>query len=78
MTEVPIFIVNGLIESGKTTLIKEIIENNISYVTFIDERQNDKCKCKCKCKIKMKTHYVGEIIGRLSDALTFYFIETLN
>ena len=31
MTEVPIFIVNGLIESGKTTLIKEIIENNISY-----------------------------------------------
>lgn len=31
MTEVPIFIVNGLIESGKTTLIKEIIEENISY-----------------------------------------------
>ena len=31
MNEVPIFIVNGLIESGKTTLIKEIIENNISY-----------------------------------------------
>ncbi len=31
MIEVPIFIVNGLIESGKTTLIKEIIENNVSY-----------------------------------------------
>ena len=31
MVEVPIFIVNGLIESGKTTLIKEIIENNFSY-----------------------------------------------
>lgn len=31
MVEVPIFIVNGLIESGKTTLIKEIIENNVSY-----------------------------------------------
>ena len=50
------------------------IENNISYVTFIDERQRDKCRC----EIKMKTQYVGEIIGRLSDALTFYFIETLN
>ena len=49
-------------------------ENNISYVTFIDERQRDKCKC----EIKIKTQYVGEIIGRLSDALTFYFIETLN
>ncbi len=31
MVEVPIFIVNGLLESGKTTLIKEIIENNASY-----------------------------------------------
>ena len=31
MTEVPIFIVNGLIESGKTRLIKEIIESNVSY-----------------------------------------------
>lgn len=31
MVEVPLFIVNGLIESGKTTLIKEIIENNESY-----------------------------------------------
>ncbi|MDE6661700.1 MAG: hypothetical protein K2J93_07740 [Anaeroplasmataceae bacterium] len=31
MVEVPIYIVNGLIESGKTTLIKEIIENNVSY-----------------------------------------------
>ena len=31
MIEVPIFIVNGLIESGKTTLIKEIVENNVSY-----------------------------------------------
>lgn len=31
MIEVPIFIVNGLLESGKTSLIKEIIENNVSY-----------------------------------------------
>ena len=31
MVEVPLFIVTGLLESGKTTLIKEIIENNISY-----------------------------------------------
>lgn len=31
MNEVPIFIVNGLIESGKTTLIKEIISNNENY-----------------------------------------------
>lgn len=31
MVEVPLFIVNGLLESGKTTLIKEIIENNVSY-----------------------------------------------
>ncbi len=31
MIEVPLFIMNGLIESGKTTLIKEIIENNVSY-----------------------------------------------
>lgn len=31
MVEVPLFIMNGLIESGKTTLIKEIIENNVSY-----------------------------------------------
>ncbi len=31
MVEVSLFIMNGLIESGKTTLIKEIIENNVSY-----------------------------------------------
>ena len=31
MMELPLFIVNGLLESGKTTLIKEIIENNVSY-----------------------------------------------
>lgn len=34
MIEVPLFVVNGLIESGKTTLIKEIIENNPSYQSF--------------------------------------------
>lgn len=33
MVEVPIFIVNGLLDSGKTSLIKEIIENNVSYQT---------------------------------------------
>lgn len=31
MKDIPIFIVNGLLESGKTTLIKDIIENNLSY-----------------------------------------------
>lgn len=31
MVEVPLFIVNGLIESGKTSLIKEIIGNNVAY-----------------------------------------------
>lgn len=31
MQEIPLFIVNGFLESGKTTLIKEIIENNESY-----------------------------------------------
>lgn len=31
MVEVPLFIVNGLIESGKTSLIKEIVESNLSY-----------------------------------------------
>lgn len=31
MLDLPLFVVNGLIESGKTTLIKEIIENNASY-----------------------------------------------
>ncbi len=49
-------------------------EGNTSYVTFIDERKRDNCKC----EIKLKTHYIGEILGRLSDALTFYFIETLK
>ena len=28
MKEVPLFVLNGFLESGKTTLIKEIIENN--------------------------------------------------
>ena len=50
------------------------IENNISYVTFIDERHRNGCKC----EIKLKTQLVGEIIGRLSDILTVYFIEKLN
>ena len=31
MKEVPIFIVNGFLESGKTTLIKDIVENNENY-----------------------------------------------
>lgn len=31
MKEVPLFILNGFIESGKTTIIKEIIENNENY-----------------------------------------------
>lgn len=31
MQEVPLFIVNGFLDSGKTTLIKEIIENNENY-----------------------------------------------
>ena len=31
MKEVPIFIVNGFLESGKTSLIKEIVENNDTY-----------------------------------------------
>ncbi len=29
--EVPVFVINGFIESGKTTLIKEIIENNDNF-----------------------------------------------
>ena len=29
--EVPVFVINGFIESGKTTLIKEIIENNENF-----------------------------------------------
>ena len=31
MREIPLFVVNGFLESGKTTLIKEIIENNEMY-----------------------------------------------
>ncbi|MBQ3253049.1 MAG: hypothetical protein IJA65_00700, partial [Acholeplasmatales bacterium] len=31
MKEVPLFLLNGFLESGKTTLIKEIIENNENY-----------------------------------------------
>ena len=31
MKEVPLFILNGFLESGKSTLIKEIIENNENY-----------------------------------------------
>lgn len=31
MQEVPLFVVNGFLESGKTTLIKEIIENNENF-----------------------------------------------
>ncbi|MGM9968944.1 MAG: GTP-binding protein [Anaeroplasma sp.] len=31
MKEVPLFVLNGFLESGKTTLIKEIIENNENY-----------------------------------------------
>lgn len=31
MKEVPVFVLNGFLESGKTTIIKEIIENNGNY-----------------------------------------------
>ena len=31
MKEVPIFLLNGFLESGKTTIIKEIVENNEVY-----------------------------------------------
>ena len=31
MKELPIFLLNGFLESGKTTLIKEIVENNEQY-----------------------------------------------
>ena len=34
MANVPLFIVNGLLESGKTTLIKEVVENNPSYQEY--------------------------------------------
>ena len=29
--ELPVFLLNGFLESGKTTLIKEIVENNEQY-----------------------------------------------
>ena len=32
--KVPLFIVNGLLESGKSTLIKEVVENNVSYQEY--------------------------------------------
>ena len=50
------------------------VEDNIGYVTFIDVRHRDGCRC----EIKLKTQLVGEIIARLSDILTVYFIEKLN
>ncbi|MBE6137005.1 MAG: GTPase [Erysipelotrichaceae bacterium] len=31
MREIPLFIINGFLESGKTTIIKEIIDNNEAY-----------------------------------------------
>lgn len=31
MREIPLFVINGFLESGKTSLIKEIIENNEAY-----------------------------------------------
>ncbi len=31
MKEVPVFVLNGFLDSGKTTIIKEIIENNGNY-----------------------------------------------
>lgn len=31
MKEIPLFVLNGFLESGKTTIIKEIIENNDNY-----------------------------------------------
>lgn len=31
MKEVPLFLINGFLESGKTSLIKEIVENNTEY-----------------------------------------------
>ena len=34
MEQVPLFIVNGLLESGKTTLVKEVVENNVSYQEY--------------------------------------------
>lgn len=60
--EVPIFIVNGFLESGKTTLIKEIIENNESYhndttVVFCTEEgevEYDEAWCK-KYGVVVKT-----------------------
>ena len=34
MSNVPLFIVTGLLESGKTTLIKDVVENNVSYQEY--------------------------------------------
>ena len=34
MQQVPLFIVNGLLESCKTTLVKEVVENNVSYQEY--------------------------------------------
>ena len=31
LKEVPLFLINGFLESGKTSLIKEIVENNTEY-----------------------------------------------
>ena len=31
MKEVPLFLINGFLECGKTSLIKEIVENNQEY-----------------------------------------------
>ena len=50
------------------------VEDGICYVTFIDERPRDGCRV----EIKLKTQLVGEILARLSDILTVYFIEKLN
>lgn len=78
MNEVPIFIVNGLIESGKTTLIKEIIENNEDYhddstlliVCEEGEVEYDKSWLQ---KYKVRIAYVDS-----QDELTAEYIEALD
>lgn len=49
------------------------VKNNISYVTFIDERKNDNREC----KIKIQTIMVGEILNKLQEILNRYFINAL-
>ena len=78
MKELPVFLLNGFLESGKTTLIKEIVENNEQYhdnSTVIIAREDGEVEYEEDWCEKFQVH-VEHIDSQ--DDLTVEYLEKLD